>query len=134
MLQAFINSGLSPDVVLIPPTKFFRVEFPIRREIFDPFRQERRVAEITRSVFLGNDIPPKQLVEEPYVYYEADMNAYYAVTFTDADFPSQFYPSRREYRHWVVSDLWRDIEHSPSHLSASEQQVISIYSNVMIVM
>ncbi|KAG0267014.1 hypothetical protein BG011_009762 [Mortierella polycephala] len=71
-----------------------------------------------KDVALGNTLAVPETQNPPQVSFQADSpNDKYTLIMTDPDAPSRKEPSMREYRHWVVSNIFGTSDFQPAAVS-----------------
>lgn len=63
------------------------------------FKQSNKIVD------LGNEIPPRDVRDEPHVSYEADPGEYYTLIMTDPDAPRRKNPVQKEWQSWMVVNI-----------------------------
>ncbi|XP_020111149.1 protein FLOWERING LOCUS T-like [Ananas comosus] len=77
-------------------------------DVLDPFTKSAsvRVLYNSRELTNGSDLKPSQVANEPRVEIGGrDMRNLYTLVMVDPDSPSPSNPTKREYLHWLVTDI-----------------------------
>ncbi|XP_066331976.1 protein VERNALIZATION 3-like [Miscanthus floridulus] len=77
-------------------------------DILDPFIKSAalRVLYNNRELTNGSELKPSQVANEPRIEIVGhDMRTLYTLVMVDPDSPSPSNPTKREYLHWLVTDI-----------------------------
>ncbi|EAY80664.1 hypothetical protein OsI_35841 [Oryza sativa Indica Group] len=77
-------------------------------DIVDPFvtTASLRVFYNSKEMTNGSELKPSQVLNQPRIYIEGrDMRTLYTLVMVDPDAPSPSNPTKREYLHWMVTDI-----------------------------
>ncbi|KAK0422178.1 hypothetical protein QR680_007414 [Steinernema hermaphroditum] len=85
---AFVEHGVTPDVVPTAPKALAKVVFPSGVE-----------------ANLGDELAPTQVQNAPTVTWEFEPDTLYTIAFTDPDAYSRENPTVGEFEHWVVANI-----------------------------
>ncbi|XP_046964376.1 protein D3-like [Vanessa cardui] len=88
VIRAFEEYNIVSDVIPKAPPCLVKVKYPSGVQ-----------------VYLGNELTPTQVRDEPSVTWNAEPDNYYVLAMTDPDVSNLEYPIRREMQHWLVGNI-----------------------------
>ncbi|XP_066259503.1 protein D3-like [Euwallacea similis] len=86
---AFTANQIVPDVIVKAPDHLLGVKYEKSKKV----------------VYLGNELAPMDVREQPTITFDADPDDFYTIVMTDPDAPSRANPVSREFRHWLVGNI-----------------------------
>lgn len=86
--QAMEAHQVVPDVIDQAPSEGISVVYPGHKE-----------------ANFGNELTPRQVIEQPEVSWDAEHDTYYTLLMVDPDAPSRADPKFREFNHWQVVNI-----------------------------
>ncbi|KAH7710301.1 Phosphatidylethanolamine-binding protein PEBP [Aphelenchoides avenae] len=83
--KGFREQEIVPDILAFPPPKWASVWFGSGND--------------------GLKLLPRQVADQPYLWWSAERSSYYTIIMVDPDAPSRANPVNRSYLHWLVFNV-----------------------------